>query len=395
MAKAKAKAKQGRVIALQLPPDNNEIGTADLEEGEDEGQQELDAIAELRGMGASTDYRYSVSRVSSKPGEQQGYCATYSAGDLSLDAIRENFGGGKYRIRVTDSSGKYITLRTVDIVALPKPLNAPAAQAPGMDMSGMAEVIAALRPNAPPAAGSDNTMQLMLAMIKNQGDLLQAMLTRPAPEGPKITDILAIIKENQPRRDPEESAVSLLLKGLELGRGLGEKAETGMLDVARDGLDILGNLIARDRGQPPAAVPAGARVALPAPSATTTAAPARPAQPSGDPMMRKLQWLRAQLASLILQAARDKDPELYATVMLDNLPDFFTDEEILARLQAPDAVSQLSMLDPRVSQHAAWFEEFRKHCVTILTEEEEPEIHGGAPSDAGGPGGGDFGGDGA
>ncbi len=85
---------------------------------------------------------------------------------------------------------------------------------------------------------------------------------------------------------------------------------------------MIAHLIDNNRQSPqPPAPPA--RPALPAP-ATTGAATTFPVTAPGDPMFQKLQWLKAQLGALLNQAARGKDPELYAEVMLDNLPTFVT-----------------------------------------------------------------------
>ena len=101
-------------------------------------------------------------------------------------------------------------------------------------------------------------------------------------------------------------------------------------------------------------------------------------------MMRKLQWLRAQINGLVHQAARRSDPILYANVLCDNLPDYITEAEIIERLQAPDALAQLSQLDQRVSRYAPWFDEFRTAALEILQspdEPYEPETDEPGPSD--------------
>lgn len=382
-----AKAKRTRTTAPAAAAEqNHEIGTEQLI---DEGEvTEQDAIAELRGMGASSEYKFTVSRSAGRDGKAGGYCATYGVGELSLDAIREQFGGGKYAIRVTEASGRYVTNRTVEIVDLPK-ANAPAiiAAAPAVptDMQGLAAVIAAMKPAA---GGGQDMTQLLIAMMKSQTDQMLALMNRPQPAAPSLSDLLALINASKPKS--EDSSVDLLLKGLELGRSL-DGGQSSMMDVAREGLGLLGPLIQQQQAAPPRA---RAIPALPSPVAadghgTNEAAAVRvtnPATNQENAMLQQLAWLRQQLNALIAQASRQKNPELYAEVMLDNLPPYITPEIILERMSAENAIDQLAMLDGRVNQFRPWFEEFRKAVADLLTDtgEEEDEGEGEEEAPAGG-----------
>lgn len=377
-------------------PADDEVRAGDLLPGSEVDAEE-DAIAELRGLGASDEYKFTVSRISSTPGKPAGYCATYGAGDLSLDAIRESFGGGKYRIRVTDAQGKYVNNRTVEIVELPKRdvATAVAAAAIQPDMQGIASLISALRPTAPPAGDSSVAvlMPLLIAMMQNQSESLKAILS--ANRGPSITELLALVQSNK-GEGGEGGAVSMLLKGLELGKELGG-GDTGMLDVAKEGLGVLSALIPQQtaqqaapmlpRQQRPAMLPNHAGDSA-TPATAQPAAVAAAAQPAGVQnvgMMQKINWLKQQVNALLVQAQRGKSAELYAEVMLDNLPPFIKPGELLERLQQPDAVQQLALLDARVSQHEDWFEEFRQQAIDFLTgeggeeEEDEQQQPGSAP----------------
>lgn len=378
-----AKAKQTRArAAAAAREENHEIGTQHLE-SENEVTED-DAIAELRGMGASAEYKFTVARAASN-GKAGGYCATYGVGELSLDAIREQFGGGKYTIRVTDAAGRYVTNRTVEIVDLPKVgavLQAAAVAQPPTDMNGLAAVIAAMKPDA---SGQKDMTPLLIAMMESQTKQMIAMMNRPVPVGPTLTDLLALINANKPA--PEESSVKLLLQGLELGRTM-NGGESSMMDIAREGLGMIAPLLARQEQEQPRRP----MRQLPAPNdeqaagavpAVTEAAPVRAANPKAGnaAMMQKLNWLKNQLAILLVQASRGKDPELYAEVMLDNLPPFLTEDEILQRMSDDNAVANLAMLEPRVKDHLEWFEAFREACISLLSEEEgEPGPQGGQPA---------------
>jgi hypothetical protein len=373
MAKAKKQtAAQVAAQAAKLLREQDQ--STELELGGETEDAEDDVISELRSLGAGESYRYVVSRVSTKPGEKAGYCATYNSGDLSLDSIREQFGGGKYRIRVVDESGKYAGNRTVEIVDLPKPTatantqSAPAA----LDLQGIAALLAATKSNAPASDGGMATV--LAAMIQSQGEMIRAMTQQQ--KGPSITEIIAAINASKTGGGNEKGAVEMLLQGLELGRSL-QGGETGMLDVAKEGLSMIAPLLAQQREQQQQ-VP---RLPAPARPGVAPAAPATPAAATGGEdmgLIQKLNWLRQQTNALVHQAQRDKDPELYAEVMLDNLPPFIDPAELLTRLQQPGAVAELAQLNGAVAQYAEWFEEFRAAAVAILTAPPEGEPEAGA-----------------
>lgn len=379
MAKARKRAQSAArevlaAAAKQLTGNGNEL---ELDDEDDDAENEV--IAELRGMGAGEGFKYRVNKVSGKQGEPQGYCATYDAGELSLDTIREQFGGGKYRIRVVDQAGQYKGNATVEIVGLPK-VAAPAAPvaAPAQDLGGIAQIIASLKPVAPATDGGDRLMTMILAMMENQGKMIAAMSA--ASKGPSVAEILAIVNAKG-GGGGDKSPTELLLEGLKLGRELaGDGGGSSELDVANKGLDVLASFAANHATQPAApAAPVARPARLPAPAAAAVTALA---QPGGQDVgiMQKINWLKAQTANLVRQAARDKDPELYAEVMLDNLPPFISAQEIRERLGAADAVQQLAALNSDVLRFSEWFEDFRTEVVRMLDEAAaEAAGQGGTP----------------
>lgn len=350
------------------------------------------ALDELRELGGDEVIQWTVFKVSSGPGGKGGYCGRFSSGDLSLDMIRDTWGGGKYRIRGTDQARKWVTgaSRTVELMDMPKAAGAtPAPITPPQDFQGLAAILAAVKPSG------DANAQMMT--------LLTAIVNRPPPPAPPqmgIGEILALIKEMRPESKGKDST-ELLMEGIRLGRDLaGGGGETGLMDIAARGLDMIAPIVKAQALAPKAApriaapapalvLPAGAPETV-APGGPRSAAPAVPtAQPKEvDPMFEKLKWLRHQVRILIHQAARGGDPELYAAVLLDNLPDFITEEEMLERMSAPDAITQLAMLEPAVNTHAAWFEEFRQAVLgQFENDDDSPDGEGAPPSGDMGEGG--------
>ena len=88
--------------------------------------------------------------------------------------------------------------------------------------------------------------------------------------------------------------------------------------------------------------------------------------------MSFLSWLRDNLQALIYQAGRNKDPGLYASVMLDNLPPGTDPALLKGFIERADWWPQLQTFAPGVTPYPAWFEEFREAVIEILNAPPEP-----------------------
>lgn len=330
-----------------------------------------DELAGLLGADDSDDVKYTVHKMPTKPGERVGYCNTYTRGDLSLDTIRSTFGGGQYRITGRDGKNQYVTSKQVTIVDLPK--------APGLGGVAPSADLAAILMAAKGSDSSAMVMPLLMAMIKSQGDMMAAIANRPQEKGPTAMELIAMMKSLQPEKDSGSEAVKLLMQGLTLGKEIGGGGETGMLDVAKQGLEMLAPLVANQAKNPaPVRVPrpnghAPQPAQLPPQSPPPMNAAPVVQAPQGNPMMQKLMWIRQLTQTLIVHAIKDHSPDTYAEVVLDNLPPFITEQEILERLTPDNAVAQLARLNPQVTEYAPWFEQFRVAVLDMLSDDpEEP-----------------------
>ena len=341
---------------------------------------EQDLIAELLAAGIEEEITYAVRRVS--PADKASYCTKYSRGDLSLDRIREDWGPGTYAITAFDAANKYRKRTTVKIAESLK-----AAPVVASQTSQLAEMAQILRANVPTSApqGTDMTA-VLVAMMKSQSDLLTAILTRPAPASPPAPDPLAMIAALRDVLKPqkESSEVDILLKGLSLGKDLAGGSE--WTDVVAKGLDavvpLLNSQSATSTTRPAVRsrpIPNTRQLPKSAPQteAPVGEAPATEGADGGNmQIVQKLQWLSRQAMVLCRQAAAQKDPELYAEVFLDNLPEFFTLDEVHERLNQPDAVDELGKIHAPVLQYREWFEKFRVAALDMIAEEGEDDPAG-------------------
>ena len=327
--------------------------------------EEMDAIEYLLSLGGDDGVRFRVDKLPAKPGDREAFCMNYGRDSLTLDAIRDTFGGGTYKITAYGQGSKYAGQRRVTIADLPRSTQAPAAASQSQDLAAILQA----------AKGDNSSLALVMKMMESQSQMIAALLSRPlpvTPPPPSLMELVAMMREmnrDQPKAN-EGSAVELLLKGIELGKEF-TGGEESMMGLAGKGIEILRPLIER-QAQAPAAPAANPRPALPPPQSAPATGPA--ATPQGDDaMLRQLNWLRQQTVVLCAQAARQKNPELYAELLLDNLPDFINPQDLLARVSDPGAVAQLVQVNADVAKYPAWFEEFRKSLVELLNEYLSPE----------------------
>jgi hypothetical protein len=396
MAKTRPRTRVTTIKETLPAASSSEVNLANEPDISQLGDDEMDAIEKLRGMGSGNGYTCAVYRVAQRPGDKAGYCQTYDLADLSPDVIRETHGGGRYRLKLKDSVGRFVPDGSdmMDIMEIAKPgaatvpVATPAAAAPLETLDGIAKIAALFKPGTSDG-GMAAMIPLILGMMSTQAEMFKSMMSRPSNEL-KIADIIALVKSNEKEGG---GAFEALLKGLELGRGLGGDGGTDWMGLGKTALESLPQLFAQSRQaaiehEPdPAARP---KVALPAPKPGDATAQPKGAEKMG--VIEKLNWLKQQVNMLVHQAARNSNPQLYAALVMDNLPPFITEDEILKRMQEPDCVAQLAALDGRVANHAAWFEAFRLEVISDITEDEGDDEQGGegeagagegAPGDAG------------
>jgi hypothetical protein len=334
-----------------------------------------DALDALLGD-APDETRYKVYLMPAKAGDKLAYCYTYTRDDLSLDTIRDTFGGGSYKITGFDGKNQYVNSKVVTIIGLPK----------------TPQVIAAA-PVAAPSSGL-NTEVLLLKMMEGQSQMLAALMARepaPAPAGPSVMEILALIKgmNTEQKSDP----VELLLKGLTLGKELGGGGGTDLMDLGKEALQTMAPLIRRQAEAPPTVRvthPAAPRIApaaaAPAPTnGAATAAPAAPQDKAQMEILDKVRWLTRMTETLVKRAALNKSAELAAEIFMEDLPAFITPQEVYDRFIDPNSLSMLAQLNPQVLGYAAWFEEFRQAVLASFEaedEEENPAPPNGAATDS-------------
>lgn len=381
-------------VRTETVEERDEGGELELEPAGGESEEGDDFLSVLADLAGGSEARCEIRRTS--PAEFAGYCCTYALSEMSLDRLQEEWGGGKFSVRVRNGRGEFKGSASVQIAGkarnrgdAPAVVSQPAA-APAVDIGALLTAA---------TAGSKQQIDMLTSLVTA---LINKPAPAPPPAGPDVLDVIAqlapLLKPDKGGSDSADS-VKLLLQGIELGKDLGGAGgEAGFTDVIMKGLDTVKGMVpAAPPPGPPAPRqprPAAQRVAqprIPAPGSVPAQEPPKPptqataprVDPGASPMLRLLQWLKQQTVMLCHQAQRGKDPELYAELLLDNLPAGLTEEEMLRRMQSPGAIDDLAQINPNVLHFREWFEEFRLAVIDLLTDDGEEESDEGDPLDAG------------
>ena len=284
----------------------------------------------------------------SKRGEEE-YLRKYPVQEFDIDVVQDQWGGGRFRVRVYNPNGKLISCPIIKLFGPPKvPKDTgqnghDVLPAPTITAADIAAAVAAVMPRAPSREETLRELQVY------------AEIFRPAAA---------------PAAQPA-NLFEIFFKGLEFGKEIiasstpdpsGNRVFEKMIDSF--GPAIMQAVAAAQAA--PAVVkqtaPAVARIPLD-PAANAAPAPAAPAEPSEDEVLKMLQ-IKMGVSMLVEQAKRSGDLTLYADWVLDNVPE----DQVRELLQAPDWFDRLSAINPEVRTNRVWFESLRAEVEKALAD---------------------------
>ena len=304
------------------------------------------------------------------------FCGRIMPDEFSLDLVRSHYGGGRFDLRLVRRN-RYVKGKSVSIAG---PVLDLATRMEPEDKRGreerreaeedarrerlqglsVADSIAELRRdfrdmlgairNPPPAAYQADPVTMFVELSKN----MQSMM-RP------YVDALQTRREE---RDPGD-VVELIRLGMDLAEGRGGKDRDPYAQVLKEvGLPLL-RMLAPGVQAPP----------------TTETSPTMPPEPT-----TALEALRPWLPTLIHWAARGTDPRLRADVILEELPERFSDM-LATFLSGPEAETTFFNAFPDTMPHRVWFEGliFGLRVAYGIIQEEEEKAEPTPPAILGGP----------
>lgn len=349
------------------------MAAEDVEFLEGSIDEELDKMAADFEAGDPNEYRVKVYRVLEGKGRAAYLFAALSSDFPILDKIRDTYGSGHYEVRLLRKNILNKRWRT-EIEAAPKPVEKPI----------------------------DSNAQVMLGAIEKLGEMvfrmnealqnriaqMQAPPALPAPEAidqtKLMSNMLTAMLQMKQLFGPSNGgnsitqSIEMFSKGVELAKELsGGNGNENIWGVLKDMVGTFGKPIAEaamrlDKLQGPQVVQPPIMLNKDSPAQSAAAGAVR-----GNPNMQQM-MLKSQLDFLLKQAKKDGDPELYANLILDNVPE----QAVRDFIMRPDAMQKLNELNPEVAQYAVWFTELQSALTDILSEgDNQTDAPSGATSD--------------
>lgn len=324
------------------------------------------ALVELEG---ADDIRWVVTRKSQP---NAGYAGELSTSELSLYRIAQDYGPGRYQIRGIKPDGTYYKSATVPIAEPVRRDNTLA----------MADLLKKTNNN-------DSTMlPLVMAMMQNSTQVMVAALNRQpaAPAQNKefpwpallssMPAILVAIKEFTKNNNDADSMEKILKQLTILEKLKGTDKESSWPDVVRELAGSIPSMIGtvRNGGSTPTTVTQVPNMDQPA---VDVAGELPQSLPSGEDMTL-LTFLRERLADLIAAAMRNRNPELQAELLLEEittLPKMIQQQLISMLTTRDDWFEQLCAFNPSAQHYRGWFENLRNDLISLLQSEDVSEVH--------------------
>jgi len=355
---AKRETIEGESILLPADAVAKALVAAQQEDNMENGEEDISAILARLG----NDNKAHVRLYREVRGGKLEFLDKFSPAEwlaLDVDGVKDNYGAGDYRIRVYDEHSKVRGNRGFSIARLPT-LNAvpapPVAQAPSEHIASVVAnaVAATLAPVLERLASATGNRESFLRELVQYKTLFApvaaaASLPMPAPNDP----------------------LDMLRKVLDISKDLkSDGAEKTVSDVMLELLQQFGPVLTERMQQMRAA--SGAAGAAPQ-ARGIVAGPVLPTTPTGATQVQSAEdSMRFSVSFLVAQAEMKKDPELYADVVLDQLPQDWIEQSM--SMTTDELLALLATLDPRVNQHAEWFRELHTK-MKELTAPDEPGIN--------------------
>jgi hypothetical protein len=386
-----ARAKAAKTPTERLAESLDNALNLGAQEADTEGG---DLESELRELAGG---KVRVSKVSGVRGEAGGFMFSVDTDEFSLDdlltRIRDEYGGGTYRIRVF-SGGRFVVNRNIDVAA---PIKKPET----------------LQPLAPAAQSQDRFAEVLMTMQENTRAMIEGLRDQQIQSAQNMQETLLRIMEVSNRAGPTQSptdflGILTLAKELFANKGGGDmKAFLDGVKFARDGggdgdsnpvtemvkglaapLMALANSAQVGANHQPPMQPQR----LPAPVApiAPAVAPVAPAQPqvisaenlpaseqsqtgaeeAGQQFAKQLADFSPYVNMLLAAAAVDASPDTYADMILDLMPE----EQIFALIEDDQKFEQFMQFVPAAnSELRPWFDALRATLLRFIAEMNEPE----------------------
>lgn len=296
------------------------------------------------------DAGVSVTVYRVRPNKPLAYLFKCGATDFSLDRLRDDHGGGDFRVRAYKGrnliANKGITVEPPLPKAAPAVIAASGGESP-LDLERILE---------------RQAMETRAMML----DLAKLMISQRGSSDPRkeFFETLTMVKQLLPPTAPREERdpMDVFMKGIAFARDVAEETggggeESGVAAIAKLADKYLPQILTVVQ-QPRAPAP------------NPHAAPG--ARPAMNPM---LAMLHTELGRLVAAAKAGQPSDPFVDEILDRMPPMFLDQLV----SHPDPVSELIKVRPDVADVRGWIAELIAKLKVALTEgDDEAQDPGGA-----------------
>jgi len=325
---------------------------------------EEDTVAFFEEIG-NRSKKVSLERQEEKHNGKFYYLGTVESEGLTLDWVKDEFGGGTFRARLLDEKGKFIRAKNFSIDPRYK------ARVP-LNESSSSQII---------HTSSTDGMGEIKLLIEKQNALIERIFSRP-PVDPldSLDKMTSIISKLMPQRETAsiqsplnaDTLFSIFQKGIDLGMGMNSDSYMPVIkEMGMPLLEIVKNITKNGtaiqekiKAAIPSTVPIPSQGAMPPPSPPTPPPVSAPAQVPGLEDI-----IKAYLPQLCQLAKFGKDPSLYADLTLDQMPGEHFDS-FANLLSDPQLIEKLATVNPEVKNHEQWFKDYIQATKDGITEGE-------------------------
>ncbi len=288
-----------------------------------------------------------------------------------MERCRDNYGTGDFRVHIRDGA-RIVKNAPFSVEAKKEP--DPATTAGNSNL----ELVAIMQSSNDRMLTMFQTTMAAFAEAFKGNQQPQQTFDPIAAQASLMQQLVALKSMSEPK-DKTKDAVDMFVQGISLAKDLSPKdGETNSSDILVKALEMFGGPMAEM-----AKSNLGAQTAPALPSPMGPPNPMQPPAPTGDPQVdadAKKEYemglqkmvLNQQLQFLLRQAAANKDPELYAELLLDQAGE----ERVLAFVGQENAIDQLVELNGEVANHRVWFEALRVAILELTAPEPASENEG-------------------
>lgn len=314
------------------------------------------------------NFKIKLHRVLEKKGEREWLFDIVPSELPVMDRIRDEYGGGKYEASLYKNGRLFRKFHWS--IASPRTNYIPPNKNNTLDMASV--------------------MNAMLAQQKeqfNQFKELMLQVARPAQTSTfnpmdMMTGLMAAMVQMKAFLSPPsnnsgdgaEKYISALTKGIELAKDLGGGGdkETNLLDVIRDLVKSpVFEKVIESSSSVVASVP---QIPVNQPIKIPQSENINQPGNVNDMNFIEKKFIEPQLNNLVKLAKSGKNPELYAEVLLDNLPPQINEEIINKYLTNENIIEDLSKINPEVKNHSEWFLAFKDAIKELISSENQEPL---------------------